>query len=178
MLPLKRQRIKKVVLLSLSSWRADIYYNVQTSEYEIMGIKNNDLKFKDGGYGISADDYSKVKAAEGISEDAEFCFSLYRNDRVKVINPADNESIELLFGSASSTIRGYAELKPIDRAVFLSKEEIPIYGNMSVSGRCIKRFVKPGNLLYKVNTDILGNPFYVRKEGKIPDNILDRELKV
>lgn len=42
-------------------------------------------------------------------------------------------------------------------------------------GRLIKAIVKKGWKLYKVNVDILGNHYYVEKEGENPKNILANE---
>lgn len=161
---------KKVILQSLKPWRTDVYFNHETGEYEIMGLKYSDLKSVKGEYGVPQARYEAVKRDERISEDSEFLFSLYRNDRVKVVND-EGESVELLFGSRTDR-RNCAELKPLDRAKFESKEKISIYGQAKASGRCIKTLAKKGWKLYKVNVDILGNPYYFEEEGKNPQNIV------
>jgi len=40
-------------------------------------------------------------------------------------------------------------------------------------GQIIKRLVPKDCKIWKVNTDILGNPFYLEKEGENPKDILD-----
>ncbi|AQP54278.1 type II CRISPR RNA-guided endonuclease Cas9 [Vagococcus penaei] len=166
---------KKVVLQSLSPWRTDIYYNDVTSEYEIMGIKYSDLTFgKCGQYGIKRERYEEIKTDEKVSAESCFMFSLYRNDRIKVIDTVNDETVELLFGSRTlPNQKGYVELKPIDKAKFDSKEVVSFYGSVTPNGQFIKRFLKKNYLLYKINTDVLGNPFYVKKEGENPRDIID-----
>ncbi len=163
---------KTVALQSLKPWRTDVYFNPQTNMYEIMGIKYSDLRFSKGNYGIPKERYKQLMANEDISKESEFYFSLYRNDRVKIIDSTSNEQIELLFGSRSNA-KGYVEMKPIDKSRFKKKESLSLYGMTDVNGRFSKRFAKENYVLFKVNTDIMGNPFYVKKEGESPKNILD-----
>ncbi|MCB5955766.1 type II CRISPR RNA-guided endonuclease Cas9 [Enterococcus sp. CWB-B31] len=165
---------KTVVLQSLKSWRTDVYFNKGTKQYEIMGIKHSDLRFGKGGqYGLSKQKYENLKNEERISKDAEFLFSLYRNDRIKVIDLLTNDSVELLFGSRSMISDGYVELKPVKQNKFEEGEVLPIYQRVAKGGRLIKKFTKENYKLYKVNTDILGNPYYIEKEAKQPKDIID-----
>ncbi|MFT8884576.1 MAG: type II CRISPR RNA-guided endonuclease Cas9 [Liquorilactobacillus hordei] len=165
----------KVILQSLKPWRTDVYFNSTTQQYELLGLKYSDLKFTNGVYGITRDAYEKLKygvsedgvtAWKPISKNSEFRFSLYRNDRVRVIDEK-GDSIELLFASRTTSNEGYVELKPIYKAKFDSKEEVGFYGLVS-NGRLIKKMSKVGYKLYKVNTDILGKPYYVTKESDEP----------
>ncbi|MCI1904303.1 MAG: type II CRISPR RNA-guided endonuclease Cas9 [Enterococcaceae bacterium] len=165
---------KKVALQSLKPWRTDVYFNHLTKEYEIMGLKYSDLKYgKNGEYGVAADRYDLVKKKEHVDRDSEFLFSLYRNDRIKIID--DNKAeLELLFGSRTVPDNlGYVELKPITKAKFDNKETVDFYGTMTPTGRFVKKFTRKGYKLYKVNTDELGNPFYIEKENGQSRNILD-----
>ncbi|MFV0556089.1 MAG: type II CRISPR RNA-guided endonuclease Cas9, partial [Lactovum sp.] len=57
----------KVILKSIKSWRTDVYYNKQTKSYELLGLKYRDLKYTNGTYGISQEDYEKLKY--GIEKD-------------------------------------------------------------------------------------------------------------
>ena len=169
----KNAKGKDVILQSLKPWRTDVYYNHETQQYEIMGIKYADLKF--GGskkYGIERSRYNAIRDEEGVSANAEFLFSLYRGDRIQVSNGI--ETIDLLFASRTNpSIKGYVELKPIDKSRFEGKEVVGFYGAMTPNGQFVKRFLPKGYVLSKVNTDILGNPFYLKKEGDFPKNILD-----
>lgn len=164
---------KHVVLQSLNPWRTDVYLNQETGEYEIMGIKYADLKFnKNSGYGIKRDKYLEIKEREKVSKNSEFMFTLYKKDRIKVENMEDKESIELLFWSRTKSNEGYAELKPVDR-FFYNKEgaNLPIYG--LVRTQIIKRLIPKNCKIWKVNTNILGDPYYVEKESENPKDILD-----
>ena len=167
----KSAKDKKVILQSLKPWRTDVYFNHETGEYEIMGLKYSDLKYIHGVYGVPKASYEEVKRDERISDNSEFLFSLYRNDRVKVLND-EGESIELLFGSRTTNSRNYVEMKPIEKNRFESKETVGFYGNVTPGGQFIKVLAKKGWKVYKVNTDILGNPYYLEKEGKNPKNII------
>ncbi|WP_125714640.1 type II CRISPR RNA-guided endonuclease Cas9 [Companilactobacillus kedongensis] len=163
-------RNKRVVLQSLKPWRTDVYLNHETNEYEIMGIKYSDLKFNKGeGYGIKRDKYLEIKHREEVSDDSEFMFTLYKKDRIKVKNIESGESVEVLFWSRTmEKQKGYAELKPIKSLT--SDDELPIYGK---SKRLVKRLVPKNCKIWKVNTDILGNPFYLEREGSGPKDILE-----
>ncbi|MGR3742442.1 type II CRISPR RNA-guided endonuclease Cas9 [Companilactobacillus sp. DQM5] len=166
-------RNKKVVLQSLNPWRTDVYFNHETNEYEIMGIKYADLKFYDkGNYGINREKYNSIKESEGISKDSEFMFTLYKKDRIKALNIDFGEQIEMLHWSRSTNNKGYVELKPIDSQANL-REEWPIYGKNRVEKQIIKRLAPKGCKIWKVNTDVLGNPFYIEKEGDFPKDIID-----
>lgn len=159
---------KHVVLQSLNPWRTDVYLNHDTGEYEIMGIKYADLKFnKNGEYGIKKDKYLEIKNRENVSDDSEFMFTLYKKDRVKVQNIQTGERIEVLFWSRSTNNKWYAELRPISKVE--NDGDLPIYGK----GRLIKRLVPKNCKIWKVNTNILGNPYYIEKESENPKDILD-----
>ncbi len=165
---------KRVALQSLKPWRTDVYYDHMTQEYQIMGLKYSDLQYIGKDYGITKDKYQVIKDKEGISEDAEFMFTLYRNDRIKVIDTQNNQSVELLFGSRTTSNKGYVELKPLDRSKFNGKEVVDFYGAVTPNGQFVKKLARKGYIVYKVNTDPLGNPFYIKKEGEKPKNIIDK----
>lgn len=168
----KNAKGKEVILQSLKPWRTDVYYNHEKQQYEIMGIKYADLKFKGDNYGITKVRYQEIKEEEGVSEESEFLFSLYRGDRVRIINESSKQ--DLLFGSRTKPAqKGYVELKPINKSRFEGKEIVGFYGAVTPNGQFVKRFLPKGYVLLKVNTDILGNPFYIKKESDQPKNILD-----
>lgn len=166
----------KVVLQSLKPWRTDVYFNLDTQQYELLGLKYSDLKFTKGVYGITVEAYEKLKHGietdgtilwKPIGQKSEFCFSLYRNDRVKIVDEKGKE-VELVFGSRTTNNEGYVELKPIHKSRFDGKEEVSFYGQMTSSGRFVKKMTREGYKLYKVNTDILGTPYYTEKESDQP----------
>lgn len=168
---------RKVILQSLKQWRTDVYYNHTTEKYEIMGIKYSDLSFNEKNqYGLFLEQYEKIKIEEQVSAKAEFMFSLYRNDRIKIIDLVKDEEVELLFGSRNSpNKKGYVELKPINKPRFSKNERLPVYGKVAASGQFIKRLYQANCLIFKVNTDILGNPYYISREGKHPKYLIDNK---
>lgn len=164
---------KKVVLQSLKPWRTDVYFNENTKEYEIMGLKYSDLKFgKKGIYGVPKKRYEEIKNEEGISIKSKFVFTLYRADRIRVINDLE-DSLELLFASRTLPAqKGYVELKPIDKTKFEGKEVVGFYGQVTPNGQFVKKFTKKGYKILKLNTDELGNT-YIENGEKEPSDILD-----
>lgn len=121
---------KRVILKKSNAWRTDVYYDNNTNKYEIMGLKYSDLCFVNGQYGITSKRYNEIKKAEKVANNSQFVFSLYNNDRIKVVNDKD-ESIELLFNSRSGNYPGYVTLKPIDRNSFEKGQNIKVYGKIS-----------------------------------------------
>lgn len=167
----KNVKDKHVILQSLKPWRTDVYFNHDKNEYEIMGIKYSDLKFNKGeGYGIKKNKYLEIKKREQVSDGSEFMFSLYRKDRIKVQNLETGESVEMLFWSRNTVSLEYVELKPIYK-YSVSDDDLPIYGN--AKKQIIKKMVPRNCKIWKVNTNILGDPFYLEKEGNDPKDILD-----
>ncbi|MFC4652784.1 type II CRISPR RNA-guided endonuclease Cas9 [Lactococcus nasutitermitis] len=158
----------KVLLQSLKPWRTDVYFNPETGLYELLGLKYADLKYTKGVYGITQEAYNNLKLGRTIKKDetiitagkpainskSEFCFSLYRNDQVKV--EKDDESYELRFISIT-------EMKPLHMEKFIPNSEIPVYGNVGKEGR-LRKLVVNGAKLYKINTDILGTLYPIEKE--------------
>ncbi len=162
---------KHVILQSLNPWRTDVYLNHDTGEYEIMGIKYSDMKFnRNEGYGIKRDKYLEIKKREKVSNDSEFMFTLYRKDRIKVKNMENGESIEMLFWSRSTSNKWYAELKPIFK-FSTEDDDWPVYGH--AKKQILKRLVPKNCKIWKVNTTILGDPYYLEKESDSPKDILD-----
>lgn len=142
---------KKVVLLSLKPFRSDVYYNEEKKNYKILGIKYNDLIFKDGKYVIEEDNYNSKKKQLGIDESYKFIFSLYKNDIIGITyksNPENEERYRFLSSKSDNPNR--IEVKPIDR----SKFEIQ---NQPTIGTKVLKF-------NKYYTDILGNVFNVTSE--------------
>lgn len=83
----------------------------------------------------------------------------------------NNDNVELLFWSRTQVDhKWYAEIKPIDRFVY-SDGTIPIYGK--VKGQTAKRLIPKNCKIWKVNTNILGDPYYIEKESENPKDILD-----
>lgn len=161
-----------VVLQSLYPWRADIYFNLQTGKYEILGLKYSDLNYQKGTgeYGITQEKYGLIKSQEGISNESQFKFSLYKNDLILICDSVNRE--QQLFRFLSRTLpnqKHYVELKPFDKAKFEGGQELmSIFGAVAKGGQCIKGLNKPNLSIYKVRTDILGFKHFIKQEGERP----------
>lgn len=162
----------KVVLQSVSPWRADIYFNKTTGKYEILGLKYADLQFEKGTgtYKISQEKYNVIKKKEGVDSDSEFKFTLYKNDLLLVKDTETKE--QQLFRFLSRTMpkqKHYVELKPYDKQKFEGGEAlIKVLGNVANSGQCKKGLAKSNISIYKVRTDVLGNQHIIKNEGDKP----------
>ena len=104
----------KVVLQSVSPWRADVYFNKTTGKYEILGLKYADLQFEKGTgtYKISQEKYNAIKKKEGVDSDSEFKFTLYKNDLLLIKDTGTKEQQLFRFLSRSMpNKKHYVELK-------------------------------------------------------------------
>lgn len=169
-----------VVLQSINPWRADLYFNPETTKYELMGLKYADLSFEKGTgkYSISREKYYEIKEREGISSKSEFKFTLYKNDLILVKDIGNHKELIARFNSKNDTSKHYVELKPWNKAKFDSEEElIPAFGKVAKSGQFIKGLNKPDLSIYKVKTDILGHKYYIKKEGDKPKLNFENKIK-
>lgn len=156
----------KVVLQSVSPWRADVYFNKTTGKYEILGLKYADLQFEKGTgtYKISQEKYNAIKKKEGVDSDSEFKFTLYKNDLLLIKDTGTKEQQLFRFLSRSMpNKKHYVELKPYSKDKFEKNESlIEILGPADKSGRCIKGLAKSNISIYKVRTDVLGNQHIIK----------------
>ena len=161
-----------VVLQSLNPWRADLYFNPDTLKYELMGLKYSDLSFEKGTgkYHISQEKYDEIKEKEGIGKNSEFKFTLYRNDLILIKDTESGEQeIYRFLSRTMPNVKHYVELKPYDKEKFNGGQELmQVFGNVANGGQCLKSLNKPNLSIYKVRTDVLGNKFFVKKEGNKP----------
>ena len=159
----------KVILQSLNPWRTDVYFNSKTLKYELAGIRYCDLQYlKGGSYGITEDRYKEILKKEGVSENSEFKFTLYKNDLILIKDAETGESILLRFLSRNDmSSKNKVELKPYDKEVFFTGEQL-ISKIGTTPKRCIKTLSYKDISIYKVRTDVLGNKFFVKKEGDKP----------
>lgn len=162
----------KVVLQSVSPWRADVYFNKTTGKYEILGLKYADLQFEKGTgtYKISQEKYNVIKKKEGVDSESEFKFTLYKNDLLLIKDTETKE--QQLFRFLSRTkpnVKHYVELKPYDKQKFEGGEVlIKVLGNVANGGQCVKGLGKSNLSIYKVRTDVLGNQHIIKNEGDKP----------
>lgn len=111
-----------------------------------------------------------------MNKDSEFKFTLYKNDLILI---KDTESGEQeLFRFLSRTMpnqKHYVELKPYDKGNYEGKEAIKIFGTTS-NGRCLKSLRRIDVSIYKVKTDVLGNKYFIKKEGDQPQLNFKKKL--
>ena len=165
------ESMNQVVLQSLKPWRTDVFFNHQTEKYELMGLKYSDLNFEKGSgkYSISLEKYNSIKMNEGVSEESEFKFTLYKNDLILIKDALTKEAQIFRYGSRNDTSKHYVELKPYDMSKFEGDEKlIKVLGTVAKGGRCIKGLNKKDISIYKVKTDVLGNKHFIKKEGEEP----------
>ncbi|WP_195189805.1 type II CRISPR RNA-guided endonuclease Cas9 [Streptococcus parasanguinis] len=165
------ESMNQVVLQSLKPWRTDVFFNHQTEKYELMGLKYSDLNFEKGSgkYSISLEKYNSIKRNEGVSEESEFKFTLYKNDLILIKDALTKESQLFRYGSRNDTSKHYVELKPYDMSKFEGDEKlIKVLGTVAKGGRCIKGLNKKDISIYKIKTDVLGNKHFIKKEGEEP----------
>lgn len=160
----------KVILRQLNPWRTDVYFNPDTKKYELLGLKYADLQFEKGtgNYSITPEKYYEIKEKEGVSEQSEFKFTLYKNDLLLIKDTKSHE--QQIFRFLSRTMpnqKHYVELKPYDKGNFEGKEKIKVFITTS-NGRCLKGLGKADISIYKVQTDVLGNKRFIKKEGDAP----------
>ena len=162
----------QVILQSLSPWRTDVYFNPETEKYELLGLKYADLQFEkgSGNYSITLDKYYEIKEKEGVSEQSEFKFTLYKNDLLLIKDTKTKE--QQMFRFLSRTMpnqKHYVELKPYDKAKFEGNQPLmALFGNVAKGGQCLKGLNKADISIYKVQTDVLGNKRFIKKEGDAP----------
>ena len=162
----------KVILRQLNPWRTDVYFNHQMEKYELLGLKYADLQFekKTGTYSITIDKYNEIKEKEGVGEQSEFKFTLYKNDLLLIKDTKNNEKQIFRFLSRTMpNVKHYVELKPYDKAKFDGNQPlITIFGNVAKGGQCLKGLNKSNISIFKVKTDVLGNKHFIKKEGDEP----------
>ncbi len=167
---------RKVVLMSLSPYRADVYYNNNTKKYHIVGIKYSDLKFEKGKYLLSENKYNDILVKEKVIStnetiedleklNIEFKFSLYKNDIVQYTK--NGEVYTDRFLSKGST-KNAVELKPLDKSQFIDYDKDGNIKRDKNNNVVFKRkripFSSDTTFIKKINVDILGNQHIIEKE--------------
>ncbi len=149
----------KVVLDSLNPYRADVFYNTEKNTYHIAGIKYADFQFVKGKYIIKDEIYNEILKREKLLKDGQeyknindygynFLFSLYKNDII--LYEKDGVEYEERFLSRTMPkAMNYIETKPIYAGNFEKQNQIGL---------------TKATKIVKVNTDLLGNKNYTKKE--------------
>lgn len=142
----------KVVLLSVTTYRIDIYKSRVSGLYNFVTIRNHNIKSNNEGFYIDECFYNSEKARKGITDEFEFQFSLHKNE---VVELTKDEPALLRFVGVNSERINRLEFKPLhcDRLVINEKEKrIRIDINKNVLNIC------------KYNVDVLGNLYQVSQE--------------
>lgn len=181
-----KNSLNKVVLRSLNPWRTDVYFNHETRKYEFLGLKYSDLRYLKGEhrYGILIGDYKKIKDKEGIEKESEFKFTLYKNDLILIKDTAKGKEELFRFWSrtgkdnAKTFEKNKIELKPYSKSQFEKGEDTNVLGKLYASSNQLqKSFGTLENLsIYKVRTDVLGNKYFIKKEGDKPQLNFKKKL--
>jgi CRISPR-associated endonuclease csn1 family protein len=162
----------QVVLQSLKPWRTDVYFNHQTKKYELMGLKYSDLSFEKGSgkYSISIEKYNSIKIIEGVDEQSEFKFTLYKNDLILIKDVEKGQEQLFRFLSRNNKGKQQVQLKPLNKSDFEKGEKlIDIFDTVPNSTtQCVKGLNKSNISIFKVKTDVLGNKHFIKKEGDEP----------
>lgn len=149
---------KKVVLDSLKPYRTDVYRNVNTGNYALIGIKQSGVKVSGKKYVLDMDVYDDVLRKDGLIADTqtykdmknngyEFVMSFYKNEIIEF--EKDGEIVTARFLSKSESAKNRVEIMPIDKPKY-EKRVMPVLTKT--------KFIR------KVRTDILGNRFCCVKE--------------
>ncbi|MBC6308842.1 type II CRISPR RNA-guided endonuclease Cas9 [Listeria sp. FSL L7-1582] len=145
---------KKVVLLSIAPYRADVFFDEEKKQFDVVGVKYAAFDFGSReGYSINQEVYGKLLKAEKIGANHKFLFSLYRGD---IIEFGDENTVQKYrFWSRNESGKNRIEVKPID---------IPNYEKQAIG---LKTITRKTSIFNKYTTDILGN-IYLAKHEKDP----------
>lgn len=161
-----------VALRSLNPWRTDVYFNEKTLKYEFLGLKYSDLNIQNKEeYGISEENYQKIKKEEGVSEESIFKFTLYRNDLIIIKDLSKGKSQIFRFWSRTGKVneKHKLELKPYNKSSFEKGESLEVIRNLYPSSNQFQEKLNKSDLsIYKLKTDILGNKFISKNENLFP----------
>jgi len=138
---------KKIVLLSINPFRADVFFDTEKQQFRIIGVKYAAFNFgKDGTYEINQVEYNKVLETEQINVHThKFMYSFYRGDIIAFGN--EDAGIDMYrFWSKAENGKNKVQVKPIDA---------PNFSDIQV----ILTVKQNTTILQKYTTDILGNQF-------------------
>lgn len=103
---------KKVVLLQNTPYRTDVY--LQDGVYKFVTVRRYHVFNKNGKNVIDKEVYENLLKAKGISEKAEFKFSLYKNSIVDIRNSGDKGMHLYRFVGTNNDSTNRIELKLIE----------------------------------------------------------------
>lgn len=153
---------KKVILENLVPYRMDVYYKKSEESYYLVGVKQSDVKCKNGRYVLDEEAYANTLVNEKmlkqgqVREDLEkygfeFRLSFYKNEIIEY--EKDGQIFRERFLSRTMPkVRNYIETKLIDRDKDSSKGRKPAVG------------LGKTKMIKKYRMDILGNYYPCEKE--------------
>lgn len=150
---------KRVIMDTLTPYRADVYYNYKDGTYRIIGVKYEDFKYSNAKYVLDEEAYALILIKEGLlkigdslenisSSGYEYRLSFYKND---IIEYTKNDIVykERFLSRTMPKVKNYIETKPISAALYEKRNPI---GLTNATNIC------------KIYTDVLGNETKIYKE--------------
>jgi len=146
---------KRVVLLSVNPFRADVFFDVVKKQFRIIGVKYAAFDFaKAGQYRINAVKYREILKKEEIDDNNhKFLYSFYKDDIIEFGNEQDGtQMFRFLSKNESANAKNRIEVKPIDAPKFEQRQ-----GIMTITQKT--------TIVRKYTTDVLGNMFLAPLEN-------------
>ncbi|MBW4258562.1 type II CRISPR RNA-guided endonuclease Cas9 [Methanobacterium sp. YSL] len=103
---------RKVVLLSMSTYRVDIYKSIQ-GNYKFVTVRPNEFRIVDDKFHLDKTVYNNKMIEKGIDNQFEFQFSLNRNEIVEILY-FDGTKKTVRFISSKDDPKNILEFKSID----------------------------------------------------------------
>ena len=152
---------QKVLLDSLTPFRTDVYYQPETKQYFLVGLKHSDFKFEGGRYLISEEAYNQVLIAEKLIKEGqtrkdlekmgiEFCLTFLENDIIQYEKGGKLHK-ERFLSRTMPRSRNYIEKKPLERQKW-EENKLRLVGLANTK------------TIRKIRTDILGNQYVCERE--------------
>lgn len=143
---------KKVVLLQISPYRTDFYYSKKEG-YKFVTVRYSNVRYhsKEQIYKIDKDWYENEKNNKKIDETFDFCFSMHRDELIKIVKNDENENdVPIVkFTATNDDKTNQIEVKPTN---YYEKKQLRL-----TIGKRIK-------LLEKYATDVCGNLYKVNNQ--------------
>lgn len=160
----------KVILKSLNPFRADVYFDKNKGNFNMVPLTYNDFKFQEGKYILPISAYENRLMKEKLIGEGEtfldleengheFRLSFYAND---IIEFGDNDKTSIFkFLAKNHSAKNYFEVKGIDK-----KLDKQTYVGLT----------KTTTICRKYNVDMLGNMYPIEKEALVLEFKLDNKM--
>lgn len=159
----------RVLLERLKPFRADIFYNKEKDNFDMVPIRISDFKFAQGKYILPENVYADLLRSEGVLKEGqslcdlesngyEFRISTYRNN---IIEFGSEELQKYRFMAKNHNAKNKFEVKDVDKVT---------------NKRTFKGLTQKLNHCVKYNVDILGNEHKIVKEPLKLEFKLDNKM--